>query len=83
MFYHLHWMKRCWRNRIERSVAAPLWQALNHDEELMDENLNPHVVVLTDALQLANRPGRLVEAILVVKKRFPVHYFDTGNRWPR
>ena len=47
------------------------WQALNHDEELMDENLNPHVVVLTDALQLANRPGRLVEAILVVKKRFP------------
>ena len=47
------------------------WQALNHDEELMDESLNPHVVVLTDALQLANRPGRLVEAILVVKKRFP------------
>ena len=47
------------------------WQALNHDEELMDQNLNPHVVVLTDALQLANRPGRLVEAILVVKKRFP------------
>ena len=47
------------------------WQALNHDEELMDKSLNPHVVVLTDALQLANRPGRLVEAILVVKKRFP------------
>ena len=43
------------------------WQALNHDEELMDQSLNPHVVVLTDALQLANRPGRLVEAILVVK----------------
>ena len=47
------------------------WQALNHDEELMDQSLNPHVVVLTDALQLANRPGRLVEAINVVKKRFP------------
>lgn len=47
------------------------WQALNHDEELMDQSLNPHVVILTDALQLANRPGRLVEAILVVKKRFP------------
>ena len=47
------------------------WQALNHDDELMDQTLNPHVVVLTDALQLANRPGRLVEAINVVKRRFP------------
>ena len=47
------------------------WQSLNHDGELMDSKLNPHVVVLTDALQLANRPGRLVEAIHVIKRRFP------------
>tara|TARA_B110001452_G_scaffold265745_1_gene271047 strand:+ start:2141 stop:3838 length:1698 start_codon:yes stop_codon:yes gene_type:complete len=47
------------------------WQSLNHDEELLNENLNPHVVVLTDALQLANRPGRLVNAIHVIKRRFP------------
>ena len=47
------------------------WQSLNHDEGLLDENLNPHVVVLTDALQLANRPGRLVEAIFIIKKKFP------------
>ena len=47
------------------------WQSLNHDEELLDPSLNPHVVILSDALQLANRPGRLVEAIHVIKKRFP------------
>ncbi len=47
------------------------WQSLNHDEGLLDVNLNPHVVVLTDALQLANRPGRLVEAIFIIKKKFP------------
>ncbi len=47
------------------------WQSLNHDEELLNEDLNPHVVVLTDALQLANRPGRLVNAIHVIKRRFP------------
>lgn len=47
------------------------WQSLNHDEGLLDANLNPHVVVLTDALQLANRPGRLVEAIFIIKKKFP------------
>lgn len=47
------------------------WQSLNHDEELLDSSLNPHVVILSDALQLANRPGKLVEAIHVIKLRFP------------
>ncbi len=47
------------------------WQSLNHDSELLNGDLNPHVVVLTDALQLANRPGRLVNAIHVIKRRFP------------
>ncbi len=47
------------------------WQALNHDEALLSEDLQPHVVVLTDALQLANRPGQLVRAIQVIKRRFP------------
>jgi len=47
------------------------WQSLNHDEGLLDSSLNPHVVVLSDALQLANRPGKLVEAIHVIKNKFP------------
>ena len=47
------------------------WQSLNHDTELLDPSLNPHVVVLTDALQLANRPGKLVQAVHVIKRKFP------------
>tara|TARA_B100000614_G_C14545357_1_gene491869 strand:+ start:417 stop:2153 length:1737 start_codon:yes stop_codon:yes gene_type:complete len=47
------------------------WQSMNHDTELLSEELKPHVVVLTDALQLANRPGKLVEAIHVIKTKFP------------
>ena len=47
------------------------WQSMNHDADLLNSDLNPHVVVLTDALQLANRPGKLVEAIYTIKHRFP------------
>tara|TARA_B100001559_G_scaffold194514_1_gene162637 strand:- start:1583 stop:3457 length:1875 start_codon:yes stop_codon:yes gene_type:complete len=47
------------------------WQRLNHDDELMNPELLPDIVVLVDALQLAAQPGRLVEAITVLKRRFP------------
>ena len=47
------------------------WQRLNHDDSLMDPELLPDIVVLVDALQLAAQPGRLVEAITVLKRRFP------------
>lgn len=47
------------------------WQRLNHDDGLMSADLRPDVVVLVDALQLAAQPGRLVEAITVLKRRFP------------
>jgi archaeosine synthase len=47
------------------------WQRLNHDDALTNPDLLPDVVVLVDALQLAAQPGRLVEAITVLKQRFP------------
>ncbi|MBT7263695.1 MAG: hypothetical protein HN883_07330, partial [Euryarchaeota archaeon] len=47
------------------------WQRLNHDATLTDTTLNPDVVVLVDAIQLAAQPGRLVEAITTLKRRFP------------
>ena len=52
-------------------VISISWQSLNHDEELLNPKLKPHIVILSDALQLANRPGKLVEAIHVIKFRFP------------
>ncbi len=47
------------------------WQRMRHDADLMDESLDPQMVVLTDALALASRPERLVEAVLTLKQRFP------------
>ena len=52
-------------------VISISWQSLNHDEELLDPHLKPHIVILSDALQLANRLGQLVKAIHVIKIRFP------------
>ena len=52
-------------------VLPVSWQRLNHDASLTDKTLNPDVVVLVDSVQLAAQPGRLVEAITILKRRFP------------
>ncbi len=52
-------------------VLPVSWQRLNHDASLTDASLRPDVVVLVDAVQLASQPGKLVEAITTLKRRFP------------
>ena len=52
-------------------VLPVSWQRLNHDVGLTDSSLKPDVVVLVDAVQLASQPGKLVEAITTLKRRFP------------
>ena len=47
------------------------WQRICHDDKLLDENLNPQVVVLLDSLQLASQPSLLAEALHTIKLRFP------------
>ena len=47
------------------------WQALHHDSNLLDENLEPSVIALIDSPQLAERPGRLIEALDTLRRRFP------------
>lgn len=47
------------------------WQRMHHDEGLLDGTLNPEIVVLTDAPQLAAQPGKLPQALLTLKQRFP------------
>ena len=47
------------------------WQRLRHDSSLTDKSLNPAIVVLTDAVQLASQQGKLVKAIHILKRRFP------------
>lgn len=47
------------------------WQRLRHDPSLTDKSLNPTIIVLTDAVQLASQQGKLVNAIHILKRRFP------------
>lgn len=62
-------------NAGEEQGTSPLlpvsWQRMNHDEGLMDAELKPEVVVLTDAVQLASQPGKLPRALITLKHRFP------------
>ncbi|MBT4346838.1 MAG: hypothetical protein HOD67_04695, partial [Euryarchaeota archaeon] len=47
------------------------WQSLHHDISLLEETIEPSVIILTDAPQLAQRPGMLVDAIYTLRTRFP------------
>ena len=44
------------------------WQRMNFDSDLMDPEIDPQIIVLTDAPQLVNLPGKLGEALLTIKK---------------
>tara|TARA_B100000902_G_scaffold5027_2_gene6469 strand:- start:10521 stop:12326 length:1806 start_codon:yes stop_codon:yes gene_type:complete len=47
------------------------WQSMHHDSTLLDDELEPSVIALIDAPQLAERPGMLIDAIHALKSRFP------------
>lgn len=53
------------------SVLPISWQRMCHDKSLLDLNVQPQIIVLLDALQLANRPGRLPEALIALRNMFP------------
>lgn len=62
-------------NAGESADSGPLlpvsWQRLHHDPSLLDDGLQPNIVVLVDAVQLAAQSGKLVTAIQTLKHRFP------------
>ena len=47
------------------------WQRLNHDASLTDLGINPSIIVLVDAVQLATQQRKLVDALHAIKTRFP------------
>ncbi len=47
------------------------WQRLNHDSSLLNLEIEPSIVVLVDAPQLASQQGKLVDALIAIKHRFP------------
>jgi len=53
------------------SLLPITWQRLVHDVALTDPELSPQVIIVQDALQIANHPGRLVQALRMIRERFP------------
>lgn len=47
------------------------WNSLHHDPSLLSIDLQPSVIVLTDAPQLSNSSGLLEKALLTVRTKFP------------
>jgi len=47
------------------------WQSLHHDLSLVNSDKQPSVIAITDAPQLSNAPGKLSQAVDVVRRRFP------------
>ena len=62
-------------NAGESADTGPLlpvsWQRLHHDSSLLNDDLQPSIIALLDAVQLAAQPGKLVKAIQTLKHRFP------------
>ena len=59
------------QNSIGSQLFPVSWQSLHHDEKLLENSLEPSIVTLIDAPQLAERPGKLVEALDAIRRRFP------------
>ncbi len=47
------------------------WQSLHHEKSLINDDLNPSIVVLVDSLQLVQNQGMLVDAIDAIRIKFP------------
>ncbi|MCH1591902.1 MAG: DUF5591 domain-containing protein, partial [Candidatus Thalassarchaeaceae archaeon] len=47
------------------------WQSLHHDISLVESDMQPSVIAITDSPQLSNSGGKLAEAIDAVRRRFP------------
>ena len=47
------------------------WQRMNFDSDLVNLEIDPQIIVVTDAPQLVNLPGKLGEALVTIKNKFP------------
>ena len=73
-------------NAGESADSGPLlpvsWQRLHHDPSLLDADLQPNIIVLVDAVQLAAQPGKLVTAIQTLSIDFRGSVVDAGLGGP-
>ena len=56
---------------IGREVVPVTWNSLHHDNTLLQSDLEPSIIVLTDAVQLSNSQGKIEKALLTIRTHFP------------
>ena len=52
-------------------LLALSWQSIMHDSKLLELEEQPEIIAIVDALQLANHPNKLVNAIASIRVTFP------------
>jgi len=51
-------------------IVPVTWNSLHHDQSLLSKEVQPSIIVLTDAPQLSNSPGTIEQALLTIRTNF-------------
>ena len=51
-------------------IVPVTWNSLHHDQSLLSMEVQPSIIVLTDAPQLSNSPGTIEQALLTIRTNF-------------
>lgn len=51
-------------------IVPVTWNSLHHDQSLLSMEVQPSIIVLTDAPQLSNSPGLIEQALLTIRTNF-------------
>jgi len=51
-------------------VVPVSWNSLHHDNSLLESGMQPSIIVLTDAVQLSNTPGKIEQALMAIRTTF-------------
>ncbi len=51
-------------------IVPVTWNSLHHDQSLLSMEVQPSIIVLTDAPQLSNSPGMIEQALLTIRTNF-------------
>ena len=56
---------------IGEEILLVSWQSLHHDKSLLNDEIEPSIVILVDSPQLVQTKGMLVDALDSIRIRFP------------
>ena len=56
---------------IGSEILLVSWQSLHHDKSLLNDEIEPSIIILVDSPQLVHTQGMLVDALNSIRIRFP------------